>query len=185
MKRSTIGILVGAAAIALGGGGMVATTQNSTSQPDNSEPAHQSSSTTSNKPENKPASDSNTTSAPSSTDNSSNEKPSEASSSSSSAQEQSSSNSSAQSSSSTSDSDTGNAGKVEGGAGAKEDQTVNGKSVSKSTISAINKQIDKAGYDSSSWSPQDSINLYRKASENGHTSPSSITKEDIKDYIGK
>lgn len=77
----------------------------------------------------------------------------------------------------TSDS-TGNAGKT--GAGAMGDHKVNGKTVGSSQISQLRKKVGSLGYDSSSWSPQDLIDLYRKSD---HSDPSQITKSDVKSYL--
>lgn len=80
---------------------------------------------------------------------------------------------------------TGNAGKVKNGAGAMGDHKVKGEEVTKPTIDAIKKRMDSLGYNSRAWSPQDVINMYRKASENGHDSVNSITKQDIESYLKK
>ena len=80
---------------------------------------------------------------------------------------------------------TGNAGKVKKGAGAMGDHKVKGEEVTQPTIDAIKKRMDSLGYNSSAWSPQDVINMYRKAADNGHDSVDSITKEDIQSYLKK
>lgn len=80
---------------------------------------------------------------------------------------------------------TGNAGKVKNGAGAMGDHKIKGEEVTKPTIDAIKKRMDSLGYNSSAWSPQDVINMYRKAADNGHDSVDSITKEDIESYLKK
>lgn len=66
------------------------------------------------------------------------------------------------------------------GAGAMGDHKVNGKTVASSQISQLRKKVGSLGYDSSSWSPQDLIDLYRKS---GHSDPNQITKNDIKSYL--
>lgn len=80
---------------------------------------------------------------------------------------------------------TGNAGKVKNGAGAMGDHKVKGEEVTQPTIDAIKKRMDSLGYNSNAWSPQDVINMYRKAANNGHDSVDSITKEDIQSYLKK
>lgn len=84
-------------------------------------------------------------------------------------------------SSDSSSADTGNAGKT--GAGKKEDQTVNGKKVDQDTIENIKSRLNQLGYNANSWSPQDIINLYRYASNQGHTDPEQISKHDIESYL--
>ena len=74
--------------------------------------------------------------------------------------------------------DTGNAGKT--GEGAMGNHKVNGKTVSKKQIAQLRKRVAKFGYDATSWSPQDLIDLYRKS---GRTKPSKITRKDIQDYL--
>ena len=65
------------------------------------------------------------------------------------------------------------------------DHKVKGEEVTQPTIDAIKKRMDSLGYNSSAWSPQDVINMYRKAADNGHDSVDSITKEDIQSYLKK
>ncbi|MDO4912468.1 MAG: hypothetical protein Q3960_02815 [Lactobacillus sp.] len=77
--------------------------------------------------------------------------------------------------------DTGTAGTT--GAGAMGDHKVNGKTVKESTIDAIRKRITALGYDGSSWSPQDIIDLYRQAYANGHKTADSITADDINAWL--
>lgn len=95
----------------------------------------------------------------------------------------SSSQSSTQSSSSSNSSsvDTGNAGKQ--GAGKMGDHTVNGKTVQDDTLAAIKKQLNVLGFDANAWSPQDMINLYRYANQQGTTSPAAITKDEVNAYL--
>lgn len=76
--------------------------------------------------------------------------------------------------------DTGTAGST--GAGAMGDHTVNGKTVTQPTLDEIRAQLTKLGYNASAWSPQDLIDLFRHASENGHTKPEQITKEDVDSF---
>lgn len=95
------------------------------------------------------------------------------------------SSASSSSSSEASKQSTGNAGKVKNGAGAMGDHKVKGEEVTQPTIDAIKKRMDSLGYNSSAWSPQDVINMYRKAADNGHDSVDSITKEDIESYLKK
>lgn len=93
-----------------------------------------------------------------------------------------SSTSAANSSSSSKDiNNTGNAGKQ--GAGKMGDHTVNGKEVDQETIENVKKKLKSLGYNPASWSPQDIINLYRYASNQGHDTPDKITKDDVNGYL--
>lgn len=76
---------------------------------------------------------------------------------------------------------TGNAGKQ--GAGKMGDHTVNGKEVDQETIENVKKKLKSLGYNPASWSPQDIINLYRYASNQGHDTPDKITKDDVNGYL--
>lgn len=80
-----------------------------------------------------------------------------------------------------SQSDTGTAGQK--GAGKMGDHTVAGKTVDDDQLSSIKKKLDSLGYNSASWSPQDMIDLFRSANENGHSSPDQITKDDVENYL--
>ena len=65
------------------------------------------------------------------------------------------------------------------------DHTVNGQTVQADTLSKIKKQLDSLGYNSSAWSPQDMINLYRSVNQDGQTKPNQITKDDVESYLKK
>lgn len=77
--------------------------------------------------------------------------------------------------------DSGKAGTT--GAGKMGDHTVNGKTVDASQIAAIRKQVGKLGYEPTSWSPQDLIDLYRQAASRGHKSISTISKSDVEKFL--
>lgn len=87
----------------------------------------------------------------------------------------------ARSSSSASSLDTGNAGKH--GEGKMGNHKVNGKTVQPSTLYQIGKRLNDIGYDANSWSPQDMIDLYRYAHQQGTTSPREITKTEVEHYL--
>lgn len=74
---------------------------------------------------------------------------------------------------------------VEGKGAAAGNQKVQGKTVDSSTVEAIRKQLNQLGFYANSWSPQDIINLYRQAAANGHTQPSQITAEDVRNWLQK
>ncbi|WEV70761.1 hypothetical protein OZY43_07445 [Lactobacillus sp. ESL0785] len=76
------------------------------------------------------------------------------------------------------DENTHNAGKV--GEGVMGDHTVHGKTVTAEQIAELRKKVSSLGFDSSSWSPQDLIDLYRKS---GRNNPTDITKKDIQNYL--
>lgn len=76
---------------------------------------------------------------------------------------------------------TGNAGKH--GAGKMGNHQVNGQAVSQSTLSQIKSRLTALGYDASSWSPQDMINLWRFASGRGVTSPAAISRQNVQQYL--
>ena len=100
----------------------------------------------------------------------------ESSSSSSSSKAASSSKESSKSSSSSSSS------QVEGAGQSVNDQ-VGGQTVTARDVQQIRNQLANLGEDSSGWSPQDLINLFRYANEQGHTTIDSITKDDVKGYL--
>lgn len=100
----------------------------------------------------------------------------ESSSSSSSSKAASSSKESSKSSSSSSSS------QVEGAGQSINDQ-VGGQTVTARDVQQIRNQLANLGEDSSGWSPQDLINLFRYANEQGHTTIDSITKDDVKGYL--
>lgn len=65
------------------------------------------------------------------------------------------------------------------------DHTVNGQTVQDDTLTEIKKQLDSLGYNSSAWSPQDMIDLYRSVNQTSRTNPSQITKDDVENYLKK
>lgn len=74
---------------------------------------------------------------------------------------------------------------VEGKGATTGDQKVQGKTVDSTMVEAIRKQLNQLGFYANSWSPQDIINLYRQAAANGHTQPSQITAEDVRNWLQK
>lgn len=68
-------------------------------------------------------------------------------------------------------------------AGAMGDHQVNGKTVTADQISQLRKRVGDLGYEPTSWSPQDLIDLYRQAASHGHNSIASITKKDVEDFL--
>lgn len=69
------------------------------------------------------------------------------------------------------------------GAGQSVNDQVGGQTVTARDVQQIRNQLAKLGEDSSGWSPQDLINLFRYANEQGHTTIDSITKDDVKGYL--
>ncbi|BDR61105.1 hypothetical protein [Lactobacillus xylocopicola] len=74
--------------------------------------------------------------------------------------------------------DTGNAGKT--GEGAMGNHKVHGKTVTNKQIDQLRKRVGQLGYEASSWSPQDLIDLYRNSGQNR---PSKITSQDVQNYL--
>lgn len=68
-------------------------------------------------------------------------------------------------------------------AGAMGNHQVNGKSVTNDQISQLRKRVGQLGYEPTSWSPQDLIDLYRQAASHGRNSISAITKKDVEDFL--
>ncbi len=69
------------------------------------------------------------------------------------------------------------------GAGQSINDQVGGQTVTARDVQQIRNQLANLGEDSSGWSPQDLINLFRYANEQGHTTIDSITKDDVKGYL--
>lgn len=68
-------------------------------------------------------------------------------------------------------------------AGAMGDHTVNGQTVTNSDIAALRKRVGQLGYEASSWSPQDLVDMFRQAASRGHNSPSEISKSDVESFL--
>lgn len=105
---------------------------------------------------------------------SSSESSSSASSSKSSSKESSSSSSSTASSSSSNQAE---------GAGASNNDKVGGSTVTSRDVQQIRNQLDNLGESTAGWSPQDLINLFNYAYQQGHTTIDSITKDDVEGYL--
>lgn len=105
---------------------------------------------------------------------SSSESSSSASSSKSSSKESSSSSSSAASSSSSNQAE---------GSGTSNNDKVGGSTVTSRDIQQIRNQLDNLGESTAGWSPQDLINLFNYAYQQGHTTIDSITKDDVEGYL--
>ncbi|WP_201332158.1 hypothetical protein, partial [Lactobacillus nasalidis] len=96
---------------------------------------------------------------------------------SSSASSQDSNSSSAASSSSSSSSQ-----QAEGSSTSSNDK-VGGSTVTTRDVQQIRNQLSNLGEDTSGWSPQDLINLFNYAYQQGHTTIGSITKDDVDGYL--
>lgn len=105
---------------------------------------------------------------------SSSESSSSDSSSKSSSKESSSSSSSAASSSSSNQAE---------GSGTSNNDKVGGSTVTSRDVQQIRNQLDNLGESTAGWSPQDLINLFNYAYQQGHTTIDSITKDDIEGYL--
>lgn len=105
---------------------------------------------------------------------SSSESSSSDSSSKSSSKESSSSSSSAASSSSSNQAE---------GSGASNNDKVGGSTVTSRDVQQIRNQLDNLGESTAGWSPQDLINLFNYAYQQGHTTIDSITKDDVEGYL--
>lgn len=191
MKRATI--MIASILVILGAGGLFYTkqfSQNSESTPqkatyNNSKNNKKTAQSTSSSQSSESRSSRSLNSSSAESGSTSSEEHSSASQSSSKTPSSASSSSSSEEKTQSSKQSTGNAGKVKNGAGAMGDHKVKGEEVTQPTIDAIKKRMDSLGYNSSAWSPQDVINMYRKAADNGHDSVDSITKEDIESYLKK
>ena len=92
----------------------------------------------------------------------------------SSSQESSSSSSSAASSSSSNQAE---------GSGTSNNDKVGGSTVTSRDVQQIRTQLDNLGESTAGWSPQDLINLFNYAYQQGHTTIDSITKDDVEGYL--
>lgn len=108
---------------------------------------------------------------------SSSESSSSSSSSKSSSKESSSSSSSAASSSASSSSNQAE------GSGTSNNDKVGGSTVTSRDVQQIRTQLDNLGESTAGWSPQDLINLFNYAYQQGHTTIDSITKDDVEGYL--
>ncbi|MCI1658521.1 MAG: hypothetical protein LKI43_02085 [Lactobacillus delbrueckii] len=95
----------------------------------------------------------------------------------SSSKESSSSSSSAASSSASSSSNQAE------GSGTSNNDKVGGSTVTSRDVQQIRTQLDNLGESTAGWSPQDLINLFNYAYQQGHTTIDSITKDDVKGYL--
>ncbi|MCD5579334.1 hypothetical protein LOB84_06800 [Lactobacillus delbrueckii subsp. lactis] len=95
----------------------------------------------------------------------------------SSSKESSSSSSSAASSSASSSSNQAE------GSGTSNNDKVGGSTVTSRDVQQIRTQLDKLGESTAGWSPQDLINLFNYAYQQGHTTIDSITKDDVEGYL--
>lgn len=69
------------------------------------------------------------------------------------------------------------------GSGASNNDKVGGSTVTSRDIQQIRNQLDKLGESTAGWSPQDLINLFNYAYQQGHTTIDSITKDDVEGYL--
>lgn len=92
-------------------------------------------------------------------------------------QESSSSSSSAASSSASSSSNQAE------GSGTSNNDKVGGSTVTSRDVQQIRTQLDNLGESTAGWSPQDLINLFNYAYQQGHTTIDSITKDDVEGYL--
>ena len=95
----------------------------------------------------------------------------------SSSKESSSSSSSAASSSASSSSNQAE------GSGTSNNDKVGGSTVTSRDVQQIRNQLDNLGESTAGWSPQDLINLFNYAYQQGHTTIDSITKDDVEGYL--
>ena len=95
----------------------------------------------------------------------------------SSSKESSSSSSSAASSSASSSSNQAE------GSGTSNNDKVGGSTVTSRDVQQIRNQLDNLGESTAGWSPQDLINLFNYAYQQGHTTIDYITKDDVEGYL--
>lgn len=69
------------------------------------------------------------------------------------------------------------------GAGASNNDKVGGSTVTSRDVQQIRNQLDNLGESTAGWSPQDLINLFNYAYQQGHTTIDSITKDDVEGYL--
>ncbi|CDR79856.1 hypothetical protein [Lactobacillus delbrueckii] len=108
---------------------------------------------------------------------------SESSSSSSSSDSSSSKASSSSSSSSSAASSSSSSSNRAEGSGTSNNDKVGGSTVTSRDVQQIRTQLDKLGESTAGWSPQDLINLFNYAYQQGHTTIDSITKDDVEGYL--
>ncbi|MCT3475393.1 hypothetical protein EFR27_09595, partial [Lactobacillus delbrueckii subsp. bulgaricus] len=60
---------------------------------------------------------------------------------------------------------------------------VGGSTVTSRDVQQIRTQLDNLGESTAGWSPQDLINLFNYAYQQGHTTIDSITKDDVEGYL--
>ena len=94
-----------------------------------------------------------------------------------------SSSSKASSSSSSSSSAASSSSNQAEGSGTKNNDKVGGSTVTSRDVQQIRTQLDKLGESTAGWSPQDLINLFNYAYQQGHTTIDSITKGDVEGYL--
>lgn len=90
--------------------------------------------------------------------------------------------SSSSSSSSAASSSSSSSNQAEG-SGTSNNDKVGGSTVTSRDIQQIRTQLDKLGESTAGWSPQDLINLFNYAYQQGHTTIDSITKNDVEGYL--
>lgn len=108
---------------------------------------------------------------------------SESSSSSSSSDSSSSKASSSSSSSSSAASSSSSSSNRAEGSGTSNNDKVGGSTVTSRDVQQIRTQLDNLGESTAGWSPQDLINLFNYAYQQGHTTIDSITKDDVEGYL--
>ena len=104
-------------------------------------------------------------------------------SSSSSSSDSSSKSSSKESSSSSSSAASSSASNQAEGSGTSNNDKVGGSTVTSRDVQQIRTQLDNLGESTAGWSPQDLINLFNYAYQQGHTTIDSITKDDVEGYL--
>ncbi len=69
------------------------------------------------------------------------------------------------------------------GSGTSYNDKVGGSTVTSRDVQQIRTQLDNLGESTAGWSPQDLINLFNYAYQQGHTTIDSITKDDVEGYL--
>lgn len=69
------------------------------------------------------------------------------------------------------------------GSGTSNNDKVGGSTVTSRDVQQIRNQLDNLGESTAGWSPQDLINLFNYAYQQGHTTIDSITKDDVEGYL--
>lgn len=67
--------------------------------------------------------------------------------------------------------------------GTSNNDKVGGSTVTSRDVQQIRTQLDNLGESTAGWSPQDLINLFNYAYQQGHTTIDSITKDDVEGYL--